>query len=64
MKARLATKIHCGCGSITNQAQISRHEKTKKHREYLKKLAEAGELHTETTGEDEEEIEEEEITSS
>jgi hypothetical protein len=30
----------------------------------LKKLAEAGELNTETTGEDEEEFEEEEITSS
>ena len=33
---RLNTKIDCPCGSITNLAQLNKHEKTLKHQSYLK----------------------------
>jgi len=32
---RLATKIECACGSITNKSDKSRHEKSKKHQKYI-----------------------------
>lgn len=35
---RINTKIECPCGSITNLAQQSKHEKTKKHLKYLESL--------------------------
>jgi hypothetical protein len=35
---RLNTKIDCPCGSITNLAQINKHEKTAKHQNYLKQI--------------------------
>jgi hypothetical protein len=36
-KAR-ATKIDCSCGSTTDKANKSRHEKTKKHQKYLQTI--------------------------
>jgi hypothetical protein len=35
---RISTKIERPCGSLTNLAQKNRHEKTKKHQNYLKSL--------------------------
>jgi hypothetical protein len=35
---RLNTKIDCPCGSITNLAQLNKHEKTAKHQNYLNSL--------------------------
>ena len=37
-KRRCAIKIECECGSITNKHMKARHEKTKKHQNYLKTL--------------------------
>jgi len=36
---RISTKLECPCGSITNLAQKSKHEKTKKHQKYLENLS-------------------------